>query len=87
MEATALGLGTPPGQQQFQIVLVAHTNRKPSKVGDVVTPPRPWMISEPLFRGFSQLDLPRQSFVGHSGHMTEPTYLCTISSEEKWFHI
>ena len=26
--------------------------------------PRPWMTSEPLFRGFSQLDLPCQSFLG-----------------------
>jgi len=32
------------------------------------------MTSEPLFRGFSQMDLPRQSFVGHSGHMAEPIY-------------
>jgi len=45
------------------------------------------MISEPLFRGFSQLDLLRQSFVGHSGHMAEPIYLCFLNSEETWFHI
>jgi len=34
------------------------------------------MTSGPLSRGFSQQDLLRQSFVGHSGHMAEPTYIC-----------
>jgi len=45
------------------------------------------MTSEPLFRWFSQLALPRQSFVGYSGQMVEPKYLCFLSSAEKWFHI
>ena len=30
-----------------------------------------------------QLDLPRQSFVGHNGHRAEPIYLCSLNSEEK----
>jgi len=59
----------------------------PSKVGDVIAPPRPWMTSEPLFCVFSQLVLLRQSFVGHSGHMAEPVYLYFLNSDEKWFHI
>jgi len=45
------------------------------------------MTSERLFHWFSQVDLPLQSFVGYSGHMAEPIYLCFFNSEEKWFHI
>jgi len=34
------------------------------------TSPAPWSTSGSLCRGFDQQDLPRQSFVGDSGHMT-----------------
>jgi len=50
-----------------------HTKMGSSKVGDAVTPPRPWTTSGPLSRGFSQHAMPRQSFVGHSGYMVEIT--------------
>jgi len=50
-----------------------HTKTGVSKVGDLATPRRPWTTFGPLSRGFSQQDMPRQSFVGHSGHMTQPT--------------
>jgi len=43
-----------------------HTKTGPNKVGDVVTPPRPWTTSAPFSRGFSQQD---QSFVEHSGYI------------------
>jgi len=53
-------------------VLAPHQDGT-SKVVDVVIPPGPWMTSGPLSRGFSQQDLPHQSFVGHSGHMAKLT--------------
>ena len=59
----------------FRMFFWLHTKTRPSKVGDVVTQTRSWMTSEPLFRGFSQQDLPRQSLVGHSEHTAEPIYL------------
>jgi len=37
-----------------------------------------WTTSEPLFRGFSQQKLPRQSFVGHSGKWPNQ-YICAPS--------
>jgi len=36
-------------------------------------PPRRWTTSGPLPPEFSQQDLLHQSFVGHFGHMAEPT--------------
>ena len=44
-----------------------HTKTRPSKVGGAVTPPRLWTTSGLLSRGFSQQDLPHQSFVGILG--------------------
>jgi len=60
---------------------------RPIKVGDVVNP----STSGPLSCGCSQLDLPRQSFLGHgrtnvSGHMAEPTRQGSLYLE-KWFDI
>jgi len=41
--ATSIGFRIHHGQQQFEIVPAGSTpRRKPSKVGDAVTPPRPW---------------------------------------------
>jgi len=68
--ATVGALGTPHNQQQSLIVLLAPHQ---GKVGEVVTPPRPWTTFGALCRGFNQQDLPCQSFVGHSGHVAEPT--------------
>jgi len=53
----------------------------PSKVGDEVMPPGAWTTFESLSRGFSQQDLPHQSFVGHSGCMAELTWLCSLNSK------
>jgi len=69
------GLRISHGQQQFQNDLLAPHQDEKSKVGDVVTQTMSWMTFEPLFRGFSQQDLSRQSLVGHSEHMAEPIYL------------
>jgi len=54
-----------------------------SKVGDVITPLGPWTTSGPLFSAFSQQDLPHQSFVGHPGHMAEPTQLGSLDLEKR----
>ena len=65
-EAALARLEIPPGQQQFQVALLAPHQDK-TKQGQrctvFTTPTSPWMTFEPLFRGFSQLDLPRQPFV------------------------
>jgi len=74
--AALRGLEMPQhGQQQFQVILLAprQYRTKQGRSEDVSTPPGPWTTSGPLSRGFSQQNLPRQSFVGHSGHMAEPT--------------
>jgi len=42
-----------------------------SQVGDVVTPPGPCSTSGPLSLGCSQENLPRRSFLWHSGHVSE----------------
>ena len=56
----------------------------PSKVGDEITPRGPRATSGPLSRGCrNQQNSPRQSFVGHSGHMDEQTQLRSLYSE-KW---
>jgi len=60
---------------------------EPSKVGNVVTPPSLWTTFGLLSRGCSQQDLPRQSFLGHSGHVTEPTKLGSLNSEEEYLDI
>ena len=73
-------------QQQSLIILLAPHQDGPSKVGDVVTPPGPWSTSGSLSRGYGQLDMSRQSFVGHSGNMVEPTSLGYLDSE-KWIDI
>jgi len=74
MGAAALGgLGIPHGLQQSQVILLAPHEEGPSKVGGVVTPPGPWTTSGLLCCRFSQQDVPRQSFVGQSGYMAEPT--------------
>ena len=71
----------PHDQQQSQFPWL-HTMTGPSKVGDVVRPPGLWTTSGPLSSGCSQQDLPRQSFLEHSGHVAEPTYLGPIDSEK-----
>jgi len=72
--AAALGgLETPHGQQQFQVILLAQHQDGTKQGRRCVTPPGPWTTSGPLYRGFIQKDLPRQSFLGHSGHMAKPT--------------
>jgi len=87
------GLGIPHDQQQFQIFLLAphqhetkqgRSTTRPSKVGA----PRPWMASEPLFRGFSQLDLPRfRRGILDKWPKQIYWYLCSLNSEEMWSHI
>jgi len=57
----------------IKIYAYAPTEMGPGKVGDVVTPPGPWTTFGWLHRGNNQQDVPRQSFLGHSGHMAEPT--------------
>ena len=54
-EAEALGgLGISLGQQHFQIVLLAlHQNETKQGRRCSYETYRPWMTSEPLFRGFS----------------------------------
>jgi len=59
-------LEIPHGQQQSQIYRLASHQDGPSTVGDVFIPPGPWC---------SQQDLPRQSFLGRSGHIAESTLL------------
>jgi len=55
--AEALGrLGIPHGQQQFQIVLLAPHRDETKQGGRYGHSTKPWMTSESLFRGFSQLD-------------------------------
>jgi len=50
-------------------------------VEDVYITPRPWKTSEPLFRGFSQLDLPRQSFVGEFSEHGKKNILISVLSQ------
>jgi len=73
--ATALGgRGIPHGQQQVQIVLLApHQDR--TKQGRRRCSHSTDALDNfaPLFRGFSQQDLSRQSFLGHSGYTVELT--------------
>jgi len=76
------GLETPHGQQQSQILLLAPHQDGPSKVGDIVTPPGPWTTTGPLSHVSSQQDFPRYSFLGHSEHMAEPTWLKSFYSEK-----
>jgi len=86
--AAALGgLAMPNGQQQFQMVLLALHHNETKQGQRFIHSTKPWMTSELIFRGFTQQKLPRQSSVGHSGHMAKPIYLCALNSEEKWFHI
>jgi len=75
---TSIELGIPHGQQPFKYLCWLHTKTGPSKVRDAVTPPRLWTTSGSLSCGFSQQDLPHQSFIGHSGYMAELTY-CFLS--------
>jgi len=48
---------------------------------EIFTTPRPWMTSEPLVRGFSQLDLLRHSFVGEFSEHDRNRYIdiCALS--------
>ena len=39
----------------------------------LITPPGLWKTSATLSRGCTQLDLPRQSFLRHSGHVGKPS--------------
>jgi len=56
----------------------------PSKVGDIVTPPGPWMTCGWLSRGCSQQHLPHQSILEHSGRMAESKYSsCDLSIRRK----
>ena len=48
------------------------------KVGDVITLPGPWTTSGRHAWRFSQQDLPRQSFLGHSGHVAQATQLQSL---------
>jgi len=66
------GPNMPHDQQQSQFPWV-HTKMGSTKVSDVVRLPGSWTTSGPLSRGCSQKDMPRQSFLPHSGHMAEPT--------------
>jgi len=81
---TALGgLAILRDQLQSKIVLLAphQDETKQGRRCTVFTAPRPWMTSEPFFRGFSQLDLPRQSFVGGFWTHVRNRYIdiCAIS--------
>jgi len=68
------GLEIPPMvNNNFRQFCWLHTKTGPRKVGDVVILHGPWTTFGPLSRGFSQQDLPHQSFLGHSGHMAETT--------------
>jgi len=40
------------------------------------------MTFGPLSHGFSQQELPHQSFVGHSGNLAELTWLCSLKSKK-----
>jgi len=72
--AAALGgLGIPDDQQHFQIVLLAPHQDGTKQGRRCSHYIGPWKTSGPLSRGLSQKDLPRQYFMGHSGHMAEPT--------------
>ena len=84
--AARRGLGIPHGQQQSQIILLTPHQDGTKQGRRLVTPPGPWTTSGPPFRGFSQQDLPLQSFVGHSRRMAEPMQLGS-RFEEKWFNI
>jgi len=44
-----------------------------NKVEDVVSPPSCWTKYGCFLVGVASRNLPRQSFVGHSGHTAEPT--------------
>jgi len=57
----------------FQIILLAAHQDGTKQVRWCSHSTTSWTTSGTLSRGFIQSDLPRQSFVGHSGHMTEPT--------------
>jgi len=87
--AAVLGpLGIPHGQHQFQIVRYffwLHIKARPSMFEDVYITPRPWKTSEPLFRGFSQLELPRQSFVGEFSEHGRNRYIdiCALSIQRR----
>jgi len=68
-DASALeGLQLPHDQRQSQIVCSSTGS---SQVGGEITLPGPWSTPGPISRECSQYDLPRRSFLGHSGHMPE----------------
>jgi len=54
-----------------------------SKVTDVVIPLGPLMTSGLFSHWFSQQDVPRQFFVGHSGHKAKPMHSrCDLSIQK-----
>ena len=59
--------------QQTLIVLLVHTKTGPSKVGGVITPPGPWSTYGSLSRPVGVASRTRQSFLGHSGYVAEPS--------------
>ena len=71
--AALSGLEIPMTNNYLTYFCWLNTKTGPRKVGDVITLPGPWSTSWPLFRGYSQQDLSRQSFPEHSGQMVEPT--------------
>jgi len=64
--------------QQRLIVMLHHTKMRPSKVGDVITPPGLWSTPGPLSSGCRQHGFPRRYFLVHSDHMAGPTLLGSL---------
>jgi len=47
----------------------------PSKVGDVIMPPGPWLVFRLLFTWYSQQDFFCQFVMGHSGNKVEILFI------------
>jgi len=71
--AASGGLEIPHDQRQYQIVLLVRYQDRIEQGKRCSRSPNPWTTSGPLSPGLSRHDLPRQYFLGHSGHMVEPT--------------
>ena len=79
-KAAALGVFKTP-HEQFSTILDRYAGSTPipdkviSKARDVVTSSGSWSTSGPLSHGYSQQNMPRQSFPEHSVHMGESSHI------------
>jgi len=62
-----------PHYFQQRLFCLLHSKTEPSEVGNEITLSGPWSTTGSLSFGCFQYDLPRQSLLGHSVHVVEPS--------------